>query len=129
MADKIKVDQLAKTINDFLEEYQDVVEEALVEAVDRTAADTVQDLKNTSPKDTGAYAKGWTQTKEKGSARQYGKIVYNKPHYRLTHLLEYGHAKVNGGCVAARPHIAAAETRAIDDFERRLKEGIEHAAQ
>ena len=125
----LKVDELAAAVNDIMAEFQGLTQDALIEAVDATAQDVVSDLRNTSPKNTGAYAKGWTQTKLKGGRLQYSKVAYNRPHYRLTHLLEYGHAKVNGGRTAAQPHIAPAEEKAVRDFEKRLREGIENAAQ
>ena len=75
---------------------------------EEVAEDTVSNLKQTSPKKTGKYAKSWKVTK-KGT--KY--IVHAKPPYhRLTHLLERGHAKVNGGRVPGKVHIAPAEEKA-----------------
>lgn len=126
MADVIRTDQLAAEVNAILEEYQGTVQEVLEEAVDATAKEVVSELKATSPKRTGAYASGWTQQKKTGKrGRAYGRVAYNKTHYRLTHLLEYGHATRNGGRTTAQPHIAPAEQKAVENFERRLKEGIQ----
>ena len=125
MAKVISPEKLAAEVNSILQEYRGVVRETLESAVDTTTKEVVNELKNTSPKNTGAYAEGWTQNKTpwlKGAG--YGRVAYNKKHYRLTHLLEYGHATRNGGRTKAEPHIAPAEQKAIENFETRLKEGL-----
>jgi hypothetical protein len=55
-----------------------------------------KELKEKSPKRTGKYAKGWRSTVRKESAVGAEVVVHNKI-YRLTHLLEKGHAKRGGG--------------------------------
>ena len=131
MANGIPTGQLAAEVGKILDQYRGAVQLCLEEAVDVTARETVSQLHNTSPRRTGAYAKSWTHNKTpwlKGNG--YGRVIFAKaPHYRLTHLLEYGHAKVNGGRVPGQPHIAPAEQKAVQDFEHRLREGIEHAAE
>jgi hypothetical protein len=53
------------------------------------------------------------------------RIVHVKaPHYRLAHLLEYGHAKVGGGRVEGRPHIRPAEEMVIREFMAEVEEAI-----
>ena len=84
------------------------------------ATQLVIELKQTSPKRTGAYAKSWTKTKFRK-----GWIVHNKHHYRLTHLLEKGHAKTSGGRVSPKVHIRPAEERAIREFIERVERAVE----
>lgn len=119
----IKADQLAQEIVKILDDYRDTTIDKMKEAVDKAAKQAVNELKTSSPKRTGAYAKNWAAKKDrKGNKWAYGKVVYNKKHYRLTHLLEKGHRKVNGGMVAARPHIAKVEEKAINTLVEGIKD-------
>jgi len=97
------------------------VSRAIDEAARETAKAMVADLRQTSPKDTGEYAKGWTRRKESpGSYR-----VYNKTKPQLTHILEHGHAKRGGGRVEGRPHIKPAEDRHAPEFEKKVQQILE----
>lgn len=98
-----------------LQEYTEEVVEALEKTEKELADEAVRTLKQTSPKKSGKYARSWTQTKQ-GKKR----IVHNR-RYQLTHLLEKGHAKRNGGRVAARVHIAPVEQRISKEAVERLK--------
>lgn len=121
----IKADDLAKTVSQVLKEYEGATIETMKKAVDRTSKQAVRDLKASSPKRTGAYSRDWASKKRKNTNEwAYAKTVYNKRHYRLTHLLEKGHRKVNGGMVAARPHIAKVEQEAVNELYREIKEGV-----
>ena len=101
--------------------YTEEVSEAIDEAARETAKAMAADLRETSPKDTGEYAKGWTYRKEApGSYR-----VYNKKKPQLTHLLEHGHAQRGGGRVEGRPHIKPAEERHAPQLERKIAQILE----
>lgn len=119
MGSTVRIDQLASEITKCLNQYTDEVTEALEQTKESLAKEGVKKLKATSPKDKGDYAKNWAQRKTKK-----GRAIYNKQ-YQLTHLLEDGHAKRNGGRVAAVVHIAPVEEelhqKAAAEFERALK--------
>ena len=128
----IQSDELGKAIAKVLEEYKDVTIDNMINAVDKVAKEAVSELKSTYPKRTGAYAKDWAAKKEPVSKNTaYSKVVYNKKHYRLTHLLEYGH-KVKPvprhagkrSFVDANPHIATVEQKSIDELVKLIKEGV-----
>ena len=121
----ISIDQLAAEIAKGLAEYsQDVVEKVNASS-ERVGKAAVKRLKQTSPKRTGAYAKAWAMKTEKALGQPHKRIVHVKaPHYRLTHLLEHGHAKVGGGRVPGKPHIRPAEEQVIKDFVQEVEEAI-----
>ena len=103
-----------------LEEYTTEVAEGIKRASKEVADEAVKELRATSPKNTGEYAKGWTKKKVDD-----GYIVHNKSKPGLAHLLEFGHAKRGGkGRVAARPHIAPVEEKAIKKFEDEVERVI-----
>lgn len=117
----IKVDELAGEIVLAIQAYTEDVSEAIDQAARDTAKAMAQDLRETSPKDTGEYAKGWTYRKEApGSYR-----VYNKKKPQLTHLLEHGHAIAGGGRVEGIPHIKPAEDRYVPEFEKKVQQILE----
>ena len=120
------IDQLAAEIAKGLAEYsQDVVEKVNISS-EKIGKEAVKQLRQTSPKKTGKYAKSWTMTTEKAIGQPDLRIIHAKaPHYRLTHLLEHGHAKVGGGRVEGRPHIRPAEEQVIKDFVSEVEEAIE----
>lgn len=110
---------LSNEIAKILSEYSSEVEQGLEKAKQDVARKGAEELRKTSPKKTGEYAKGWT-TRKDGNAR----IIYNKTKPQLTHLLEKGHAKRGGGRVAGIPHIRPVEEKVIDDFVERVEKVI-----
>ena len=61
------------------------------------------------------YSKSWTWT---GTDKQnyFSVTIYNKKHYRLTHLLEKGHETVNGKTTRAFKHIEPIANEFIDAY-------------
>ncbi|MED1299818.1 hypothetical protein BK704_02280 [[Bacillus thuringiensis] serovar konkukian] len=114
------IDSLLGNITRELQKYTHLVEEDLEVAKEEVANNLVSELKENSPKDTGKYAKGWRKKKD-GNAI----IVHNALKPQLTHLLEKGHAKANGGRVPAKVHIAPAEEKAINEFVERVERAIQ----
>lgn len=121
MAQQVSVDQLAQAVTEALTEYRDEVTEDLKASVKAVAKLTVKELKKTSPRDTGDYAKGWVSTKAYESREDIRIQVHNKKHYQLTHLLEDGHAKRGGGHVDGKPHIGPAADNASRRLEKEVK--------
>lgn len=54
----------------------------------------------------------------------YSKIAYNKEHYRLTHLLEFGHANRDGSRTKPIPHIRETEDKYRQRFANELERKI-----
>ncbi len=121
----VSIDKLAAEIAKGLAEYsQDVVEKVNISS-ERVGKSAVKRLKETSPKRYGKYAKSWTMTTEKAIGQPDLRIIHAKaPHYRLTHLLEHGHAKRGGGRVEGKPHIRPAEEMVIQEFVAEVEEAI-----
>lgn len=111
-------------IMDVLNAYADMAVEDMKEIVETTAKECRDRIRATAPVRTGAYAKSWTVKKGEVTSTKVSATVQSRGHSQLTHLLEFGHAKRNGGRVAARPHIAAARAQAAENLERKLKEAL-----
>lgn len=112
----VKVSDLAEAITRELVEYQQEVAGELKKQVKAVAKDTAQQIRANAPKDGGEYSEGWAARVEFESESDIRARIYNKKKPQLTHLLENGHAKVNGGRVNGKAHIGPAEQEA----ERKL---------
>lgn len=109
-------------VRKILDEYAGGITEAVKTAVPKVARQTAKKVKASSPKRSGKYAKGWASKVEQ---TRYGAdaVVYGKHGtYQLAHLLEFGHAKRNGGRVAGQVHIAPAEEWAVTELEKAVRE-------
>jgi len=125
MAKTIKIDQLADEVMKGLTEYADLATEDLKAAVQDAGNAVKKQISATAPRDTGAYAKSWAVKKTKETADSLTVVVHSRNRYQLAHLLEFGHAKRNGGRVAARPHIAPAEQAGIKKLEDDIKKALQ----
>lgn len=117
----IKIDDLASAIAEELAAYGEEVADGLKQEVQRVAEETAQTLKATSPRDSGEYARGWASRVEFENDGDIRVRVYNRKKPQLTHLLEHGHAKQNGGRVEGHPHIGPAERDAEKKLDSRVK--------
>lgn len=117
MAESIEA-QLGK----ILDEYEKLADDVVERSSRKAAKDTVQDLKNSSPKRPGGgeYASGWS-SKKQGK----GMVVYNRKAPGLTHLLEKGHVVRNKygtfGRAPAHVHIAPAADEGASEFEENVR--------
>lgn len=124
MSKTIKPEVFAQAVKDYLEIYVEDIGESVEETSNQIGKEAKDELKQTSPKKTGRYAKGWTIKKDKKKKNYYAIKIHNKTDYQLTHLLEFGHATRNGGRTKAIPHIRPVEEKYKKEFEERLKDKI-----
>ncbi len=120
----VRIDDLADEVMKGLKDYASIAIDDLKAAI-KNAGETVrEEIEKTAPKRTGKYRKSWAVKKTSETSDSIKVVVHSKTQYRLTHLLENGHAKRGGGRVAARPHIAPAEKKGeeqlIREVERKL---------
>lgn len=121
MARKIPLRQLEIEIMKELGDYKAEVTERLKSEVIEVAKKTDATLKATSPKRSGKYARGWTHKVLFESQEDIRVCIYNRTKPQITHVLENGHAKQNGGRVEGIPHIGPAEQQAEKELEGKVK--------
>lgn len=127
----MKVEDLAQSVIKELDLYQMQLNEGISEVYDDVAVEALKLIKSNS-KTAGfndrSYSDSWTKTVKhevKGAYRVHGVTIHNKKHYRLTHLLEKGHALSTGGRTRSFPHIAPTQEEMDKRIIERLKTKIE----
>lgn len=125
MSKSISGEMLSKEIMKALEGYADDISDIVEKDANEIGKEAVKTIKQESPKGTtGEYAKSWRLRKDKKGKNSYIVKLYNKDHYQLTHLLEFGHATADGGHTEAQPHIRPVEQEYSKKFEDKLKQDI-----
>lgn len=117
---KIGLDDLAVVIENEMTNYAKDSSDIMREVIEEVTNEAIETLKVTSPKRRGKYAKGWTSKVTIDTNTALTKTIYNRTP-GLTHLLEDGHAKQNGGRVEGHKHIGPVETKTVESLENKLR--------
>ncbi len=122
-----KIRALSSAISETLSLYSKQIEGAVESTGRGVAREALEKLRTAGDyKGRGAYRKSFAVKAETGDPRKPKFTLHSKaPHYRLAHLLEYGHATRSGGRTRSYPHWQPTEEYAQEEFEKRLKDNIE----
>ena len=127
MAESINIDQLNAAITESLENYNEAVVTGLKKVATQAMKDLVKMTKETAPSDRGVYQKSITS--KTLSETQYGisKLWYVQGSaYRLSHLLNNGHALRDGGRYPGTNFIGIATDKVIDQYLRKVEEVLKN---
>jgi len=126
----MNIEGLADAIMSSLENYSQEVTDGVKKAAETVAAEVNEEIKAhvSFEQGTGKYVKAFRIKKTYENKYNVGyKWHVVNDQYRLTHLLEKGHALKGGGRSRAFPHIKYGEELAIKRMEELTKEAIEDA--
>ena len=126
----ISIDDLAAEIARELENYSQNVTDEIKKSVDVVAKEVNTEIKSrvAFKEPTGKYVKSFRIKKTYEDRYKKNSTWYvTNGQYRLTHLLENGHAIKKGGRTQAYPHIKYGEELAQKRMEELAKEAIANA--
>lgn len=112
-------------IKDILNEYSVDIQENIVKVTENVAKKGADKLKQTSPKRTGKYSKGWRVKTTKGRG-EVSSTIYNATNWQLTHLLEKPHLLRNGRLSTPKVHIYPVEQQCIKEYETEVEKVIKN---
>ena len=128
--------KFASMFETVLKEHQKEVFEGVVRETKRSMKNLVKRTKNSAParelkgRAAGTYAKHISSRIAYKSATGYVEEWYVKePEYRLTHLLEKGHALHQGGRAKGSYFLSKASADEIKAYELALRQVIERASR
>jgi predicted TIM-barrel enzyme len=126
----VKIDFFAAELAKQLQDYSDAVATEVKNAVDQVAKEVVEEIKShvSFNQPTGDYVKSMSlKTTVDGRFSKVKTWYVRAPHFRLTHLLEKGHALRGGGRTRAYPHIKYGEDLAQKRMDEVAQEAIARA--
>lgn len=125
---RANIDSLGEAVKAELENWANTdLKAAANESFQETAEEAAKMLKQGGPykERTKKYTKSWTSeqriSRKSAISGLNGYSVYNKDHFQITHLLEYGHQSRNGGRVRAFSHIAPVNEQAGEMVAQKIK--------
>lgn len=124
---KVPIEGLAPAIEKTLVLYNEKVAQGIKQEARKSMARLVRETKATAPKRRPKYA-GSISSKTLNESRWSAVYVWyvKGSEYRLSHLLERGHALRNGGRVGGTHFIESALNPIMDDYEKSVREVIEN---
>jgi hypothetical protein len=126
----VTLDDLAKTIEEKINQYTDEVKLQLEKKLDETAEKIVQYIKNNAPRSgqAEAFADSFIVVPN-GEGVQKTLIIFSKVRGRITHLLEFGYTHRSGLFVSARPFMRPAFDTFSEQMLNEMKRIIEGGMQ
>lgn len=121
----VQPEDLASAIMQGLQEYADEITEKTKTAVDKVADETKAVIEQHADSKWKRYRKASrlkNTYEDKFNRRKTWYVA--APYYRLTHLLEFGHATRNGGRTRAFPHIRYGEDWAQEHLPQEIEKAV-----
>lgn len=128
---KVQIDGLASAVEKELTIYEKGVKDGIRKQTDKSMRQLVQETKGTAPVGHRKkhYKDSITSKVTKDSVYGYEKTWYVRgSDYRLSHLLNNGHALRDGGRYPGTQFITKASVSVIKDYEDAIKEVLQNGS-
>lgn len=122
---RIRINEVEEMLLKPLDDWGEVTRQDIHNLVDEYGEKLLALVKEDSPQRNGggAYKKNWAIDHKGVDVVRFKSLIYNKKHYRLTHLLEYGHVTRDGKRrTEAIPHLHDNEQKVVKEFIKAMEE-------
>lgn len=131
MSEQIKPEELTAELEKILIKYGEACDAAVEKAAKSAMTELVEATKKDAPFNEHSKEHYRDQIASKQTGRGKHKHSYlwyvNGDKYRVSHLLDKGHAKRGGGRVEGDGHVTNNAKRIIAEYEKKVKEEIRNA--